>query len=285
MIRDLGSAVASDIDGHYQALLRYARQYLESCRTCNLRCEPRLAGCGYITEASGYIRSVEHPSQRFQVSEETDFSAPQIAFVRQGVTYKPSAKWAAKYFIEGEPPPELAAGHGGTLDAEYGQFVDGAEVLPENLRRSYSGLCLSGRVMGAVATREGLASIRFRSESREYTLPNLLAVRGWCAAQSVSRCVLFNARTARADGHTFEPALTVADGDASFLEAIDRPEFQRSDVIGVIPRTIDRDRLEGVGNRMQEMRKWYDEDPELTRRFAPVARAIGVSVLTRRIHR
>jgi len=56
--------------------------------------------------------------------------------------------------------------------------------------------------------------------------------------------------------------LVIADGDASFLRVLNRPEFQRSDVIGVFHRTCDRDNLELLGNRITDLRQWYVDDAE-----------------------
>ena len=47
LIRDLGSDSTTNVGGHYDALLRYARQYIKSCRDCDMRCHPELKRCGY----------------------------------------------------------------------------------------------------------------------------------------------------------------------------------------------------------------------------------------------
>ena len=57
------------------------------------------------------------------------------------------------------------------------------------------------------------------------------------------------------DTNAISPALVIADGDASFLKVLARTEFQHSDIIGVFHRTIDRDRLELLGNRMIGLRQ------------------------------
>jgi hypothetical protein len=142
----------------------------------------------------------------------------------------------------------------------YFGLVDGAQIVPENLRRSFSGLCLAGRGVGETATRGICGSVRFRTGNDEHTLGDLLSIHGWNASAGVSRLSFFNPRTDRFDRYGGIPGLVVADGDASFLSVLRRKEFQRSDVIGVVHRILDRDRLEGVGNRMLDLRQWYEQE-------------------------
>jgi hypothetical protein len=89
-----------------------------------------------------------------------------------------------------------------------------------------------------------------------------LARHGWSTSNRISRVNFFNSRTEQIDRPGSETALVVADGDASFLKVIDLPQFQRSDVIGVISRIVDRERSERVGNRIVGLRQWFVDDPE-----------------------
>jgi hypothetical protein len=92
---------------------------------------------------------------------------------------------------------------------------------------------------------------------------------------------LYNARTEEIDRPS-TPALIVADGDTAFLKIVGRSEFQDSDVVGVIHRTIERDRLEDVGNQMASLRQWYAEDSDLLACLPTLPRGITVSILKRR---
>jgi hypothetical protein len=56
LIRDLGRKTATNVDDHYDAMLRYARQYIECCRDCDVRCHPKQRRCGYTSEATGLLR-------------------------------------------------------------------------------------------------------------------------------------------------------------------------------------------------------------------------------------
>jgi len=53
-------------------------------------------------------------------------------------------------------------------------------------------------------------------------------------------------------------------------------------VIGIVPRTLDRERLEAIGNRMQGLSQWYVEDSELAARNAGAPRGITLSILRQR---
>ncbi|CAN5483454.1 hypothetical protein BH20ACI3_BH20ACI3_39670 [soil metagenome] len=70
MIRGLASPSANDVDGYHEALTRYARQYLESCRVCDMRCDPEAKRCGYTAEVSGRVRY--KGEKLYTVSERTD---------------------------------------------------------------------------------------------------------------------------------------------------------------------------------------------------------------------
>lgn len=279
LIRDLGSPRTNDISGHYDSLLRYAHQYLKSCCTCNVQCKPDIKRCGYAVKANGKVHSSSRPHNGYVVSNATDFGERRIAFVRHGVTYKPSPEYAIKYYIDGEPPPELGTSGGAISDHVYAGIVEGAHIIADNLRRSFAGLCLAGRVTGEIATREVCASIRFRYCEGEHLLSNLLTIHEWSSANVVSRMTFYNARTERLDRAASSPALVVSDGAECFLKVLGRSDFQRSDVIGVIHRTVERDKLEDVGKKTIDLRQWYIEDSEMLCRLLPITRGINVVML------
>jgi hypothetical protein len=73
--------------------------------------------------------------------------------------------------------------------------------------------------------------------------------------------------------------LVVADGHESFLKALSRVEFQRSDVVGVIHRTVERDALEEVGGKLHHLQQWYGEDSEMMRDIGGQPNAIRLLIL------
>jgi hypothetical protein len=287
LIRDLGNPNANDIAGHYDHLLRYARQYLESCRSCGPDCKPDVTRCGYIERASGRLHSPLYPRKSFTIAESTDIKKRQLAWHypvsrgQTGIEY-PSPKHAIDWHIDGQPPLQRDISQGQLPAAPYGQLTSNSAMLSENLSLTWSGLCLAGRVKGETATREMCESIRFQNGRNEYTLPELLTVYGWAHSNSISRMTFFNPRIDQLDRQGSLPLLVVSDGDACFLKVLVKSEFQRSDVIGVIHRTIERDSLELIGSRMIGLRQWYMVDSETLETILPAPRGISVSILKKR---
>ena len=93
-----------------------------------------------------------------------------------------------------------------------------------------------------------------------------------------SRVTFFNSRARQLDRNTGSTSLVVADGDSAFLRAIDAREFQQSDVVGVIHRTVERDRLESIGTKLADLSQWYVPDGNVLDPV-PQPRGITVSVL------
>lgn len=68
------------------------------------------------------------------------------------------------------------------------------------------------------------------------------------------------------DRYTAPPRLVVADGDSAFLAVLDDKKlFGQSDIIAVIDRTLERERLETITEKLQSISQWYvreDDQPE-----------------------
>jgi len=186
---------------------------------------------------------------------------------------------AKAWRIDGEPPVEALDGHELRHREYYERLIDSASpVVESNFTRSDSTICLAGRVAGETATRAMLARVRFQRGDLPIELPTLLAVHDW-SPKTVSRVTFFNSRTNQLDRGT-SARLVIADGDAAFLRIVDADQFRQSDVIGVIHRTIERDRLESVGRKLADMTQWYVSDTEMLDRLqhAPP----GIAIVTMR---
>jgi len=282
MLRDLGNPSANNIDGHYDGLLRFAKQFLRDCRSCGLpQCDPKEKRCGHTKEASGKVRWAAHPRTSAIISEATNFEDRKLAWQKESVVTRPTVNGALQWHIDGEPPTQMRSDTGGLVSTAYAHLVDGARILPENLGRSFSGLCLAGRVMGEERTREVCASIRFRTGEAEHRLDDLLTVYGW-STSGVSRVAFYNARKEQLDHASESPALVVADGGDCFLKITGTSRFQRSDIIGVIHRTTERDRLEAVGEKMAALRQWYTQDEDMLCGLPAMPHGISISVFRKR---
>jgi hypothetical protein len=220
------------------------------------------------------------------ISARTDLAKRRLALEHvtgrnRGAIDFPSPSYTIKWHIEGEPQAESATPSGVLSDAPYRELAGGINIDRANLHATWSGLCLAGRVAGEATTRQVIGSVRFQSSIGAHGLEALLTIHGW-SANGVSRMTFFNARTEQLDRGTTSPTLIVADGDACFLKVLGRSDFQRSDVLGVIHRAMERDRLEAVGNRLVGLRQWYADDAELLNALPPPPRGISLSILVKR---
>jgi hypothetical protein len=111
-------------------------------------------------------------------------------------------------------------------------------------------------------------------------LAELLTIHSW-SPDTVSRVTFFNSRTGTLDRQARFIGLVVADGDSSFLKAIDAPEFAKSDIVGVIHRVVERERLELIGTKLADLSQWYEPHGEMIDRLS-LPSGITASVLQQR---
>jgi hypothetical protein len=199
---------------------------------------------------------------------------------RTRVSISPST---AKFWqFSGEPPIEI-------LDGESLPFVDiyssipgtSGKIFAENLDQSDSDICLAGRTTGDAGTRRVMSDLQFRGQSGTVaSLAQLLTIHEW-QGDTVSRIAFFNTRTKSLDRPCPYPRLVLADGEHSFLEALQR--FPKTDVIGVINRSADREKLESVWIKLSELTQWFEGDEELAQRMPIAPRGIAFSILKARM--
>jgi hypothetical protein len=179
--------------------------------------------------------------------------------VRTTITPKDANDWQ----FEGEAPVQALAGNPVPYDEFYAGLIPGAEQpLAANLRLSDSRVCFAGRVGGERASRRALEGVRFQTSGRTSDLSELLTIQAWSPGL-ISRVTFFNARTRKLDRATGIPQVIIADGDQAFLKVIETEAFRNGDVVGVIHRTMERNRLEAVGNKMADLsQQWYSPDTQ-----------------------
>jgi len=152
---------------------------------------------------------------------------------------------------------------------------DNVKILKDNLRKTDSSVCLAGRVMGESKTRDSLSKIHFTYGAMTASLDQLITVHNW-SQENISRVSFFNTRIKKKDRYTAPPRLVVTDGDSAFLTVLDDKElFGQSDIIAIIDRTFERDRLETVTEKLQSISQWYvrqDDHPD------NMSAPIGISV-------
>lgn len=187
---------------------------------------------------------------------------------------------ANTWSFEGEAPVEVLRGDELPFAHFYSALVPNLRIEPSNLSRSDSAVCLAGRVMGEGTSQRVIASIRLRQNDESIELSRLLTVHSWLP-KTVSRVTFYNSRTSEMDRCTAPPEIVVADGDTSFLRVCDADPFLESDVIGIIHRTTERDKLEAVGLKLAALGQWYASDDQLPGGAGPVPNGIFTSILRR----
>lgn len=284
MIRDLSDPSANDEELHYKNLQDYAKQFLVSCAPCDLRCNPEVKRCGHTKEATGSIKSRLKPNKTFYVSSQTDFEKNVLAFMykkgEKQLTYTIKPQRAVDWHQEGDPPVEVRRIEGRLSSYPYEALSEERQIFQENLARTFSGLVFAGRVSGEISTREVCNTLCFVNGNDKYPLGELLSIYNWYQG-SVSRVAFFNTRTQVSDRKLISPSLVVADGDIAFLRVIDRPEFQNTDVVGIVNRNISHDRLEAVGQKMHP-NIWYESYIETNLSLKETPKGMSFSFIRKR---
>ena len=279
MVRDLGDPLANDVDAHSKRLLNYARQYLEHCKLCTIQCYPDQKQCGYTKQATGRLRS---PLLRgtVRISDQTDFDAGELKWLQGDSLVTRNRDHLKDYNIEDEPPCEWNDAIGELSRGPYESLFRDAAIIGENLRRSYGGLCLAGRGLGQSATRSAYEQVHIGEAGCEYSLSQMLAISEWSDCR-ISRLVYFNSRTRQMNRRAVSPNLVIADGDSAFLRAFDHVDFQSADLLGVVHRTLDRERLEAIGTKMQP-NQWFAPDTDRLCALPPKPKGVSIIVLKSR---
>ena len=280
LIGDLGKVQANDLGAHNDVIFNYARQYLEYCKDCTLtKCDPIIRRCGFDSKSLGVIRSVRRKNTIYTVSADTDLNERKLVIFGNR---NPSAKieigqeYLINLYVDGEPPAVSSSSESGLPESVYQGLIEEAQIHPSNLRKSYSGLVLAGRAKGSGDTKSAYEAVHFSSENESFTLMELLAIHGW-ADSKVCRTAFFNVRTKDIAQTVAQPRLVVADGDSSFLKSVDT--FRKSDVIGVIDRSLDRDRLEVIGQKISALKSWYQLDTEFLGLLPTPVPGISITIL------
>jgi hypothetical protein len=277
LIGDLTRPRATDVDGHFDSLIRYAQQYVSACRDCDRRCKPKERRCGYLEESTGKLRHVRG-GLLGPVTGTTSHPTATIQLKKGTGTVSLHAKAASSYYVHHAPPivtpPESAL-----ASTFYRALAGSADFVASNLCQTYSGLCFAGRVLGAEATRSFYEDFQFRTDSGQQSLASLLTISGW-GSTGVSRVKLFNTRTQQFDRASSYTKLVVADGEGAFERVLGSNEFASSDVIGVLHRTVADDSSRALAERLAGMRQWYA--PEAADFVSAAPRGIALSLLRRR---
>jgi hypothetical protein len=184
--------------------------------------------------------------------------------------------------FQDEPFVEVINGNELSYGTIYRGLVNqGGDILETNLLKTYSGVCLAGRIMGENKTHDIMSGIQFSSGALSVGLDQLLSVHDW-SREKISRVSFFNSRTKKRDRETAPPSLVVADGDRAFLTVIDHNLFSQSNIIAIIDRTVERDRLEPISQTMPSKSQWYVREETFPEDLPPAPKGISVAIWKKR---
>jgi hypothetical protein len=220
-----------------------------------------LARLRQLQQAGGgrtILRRVNNKKRRYRFEPARKDGALWV-FVegRTGERNRILEEFAYDWHVDGEPPVQVTRG-GPIANHPILQalFENSGSVLPENLARTDSAICLAGRVVGEAQTQEGLSAVRFRCDDELRSLGSLLTVHGWHDGR-VSRVMYYNPRTRELDRAARHPLVVSVDGTAAYARAHADSRFADSDLIAVIPRTSESDQLEALALQLASLTQWY----------------------------
>jgi hypothetical protein len=188
---------------------------------------------------------------------------------------------ACEWRLDGEAPVTTVGGAALPHTNIYEEFLSAPPTLRSNFMRSDSAICLAGRAAGESISKAQFSGIRFQSHGRSVDLSTLITVQSWSPG-TVSRLTFFNTRTGVLDRKTGLTRLVITDGDSAFLKALEAKEFQSSDVLGVVHRVVERERLESVGIKIAGLAQWYIADSDRQDCMSPAPCGITFTALRRR---
>jgi hypothetical protein len=196
---------------------------------------------------------------------------------RKVITLSNATDWK----FEGETPVQVALGDRLPFEDMYSQLPIGNGLEIENLAESDSAVCLSGRIAGRSSTLRVLGSLCFHAESRVARLDELLALQG-ASDGHVSRVLFHNSRRSEDASVTSQTRLVVADGHDAFKRIVDKPQVRDFDVIGVIHRILDPEKLEDLSTTLENLGQWYATDEHWMSALPEPVRGISVGCVKRR---
>ena len=198
-------------------------------------------------------------------------------FYREIITAENASNWK----FDGNPPAQALLGDHIPYEEHYAAMINkNSPINTDNLRHSDSGICIAGRVTGERHTHGIFSEIKIKINSYIVDLSQLLTVQDWLPGK-ISRITFFNTRTKEFDRNPGYPGLVVADGDLAFLRVLEKDDFRNTSVVGVIDRTIDRGKLESLGNKLADVHQWYEQDNGLQDTIKPTIKGLSILILKR----
>lgn len=252
---------ANDVDAHYHRLIALARTPHADIVLRHTRFPGTYALDSVDSSENLWVKKLNSKSP-----------------MRRGVPRSKASEWR----IVGEAPVVILNGRQVTNSQFYSHLVaTGNEIKLSNLSESYSNVCLAGRAGGEIPTKDRIADIKFRENGLETDLSQLLTIQRWMPG-TISRVIFYNSRTEEFDRLVGTPQVVIADGDTAFLKVLGRTDFENSDIVGVIHRTMEREKLEALSSKLISLGQWYETRTQLLDSFPSRPSGIAVTILEKR---
>lgn len=262
MIRDLGRVEATDIHLHHQRVVDYARRYVaQQSSSEEIPNSQRLSGILKWVPKEPSKKPTKYqvvgltggPDYRVKVRQ---LQAKSKLNGSEPATVEFSIHKTQRLAIEGASIPEVRIADLGISSEGYQALVSGLHIEHSNLRQSYTGLCIAGRVEGERATRSILEQVAFHLNDGRHGVDELLQVEGWTDGV-VGRVRFVNMRGVKEELRIDNaPDVIVVDGLKAFTRVITNPELRSSDVVMVYHRAVDRELLEELGSHLDNLQKY-----------------------------
>jgi len=194
---------------------------------------------------------------------------------------------AGDWYFLGEPQVTGSEPH--YLNHYASLLEDAGNIHIQNLTRSdrMRGVCLVGRVAGECATLNLMNDVCFKAGGENRNLAELLTIDGWSSFGSssgpVPRVSFVNSRFSDSITNHIRPSLVVVDGDQALLRVLVRSEFDECDIVCAYSRTVERERLEDLGAKLEHLSQWYSVDRDSLLAYPRSPRGIAISMLKKRI--
>lgn len=275
VVRDLGDLEANDRSRHIEGLMKYAEQYLNFCKDCNLTvCNPAFKRCGFKSKATGRIFKAK-TNTRYLIHPESKPHLGELKLLLKSVPVAITDKEYIYHQCYPEGGVALEDGlKGSKIDGDAYDFILPSKHLDNpNLSTAYSGLCYAGSPrFGAAETKRFNSNFKLLSNT-EISLGDLLPIYGW-GSQKVPRLVFVNTRGMVTFSHVpVSPRLVIADGVDAFLKCVDHPALAGANILAIVRRDGRRDSDETLSDKLKSLLQWYD------RRLVDVSAPAGVSVI------
>jgi hypothetical protein len=263
---DLADSTANDRHRHYDTILSYARQYLHACRDCRFRCRPDIRKCGYSSEASGFLRHKDRPLAKLFVTSETDFQAKILRFSAKAdgsgaktTVQGPDWQHIFDYYESEGIPLSLGRSAGRVDKQDFAKIFPTTDFFEPNLSTSYSSLCFAGGASGQTASQGEMEFFCFKGDKPK-SLASLLPIHGWDnGSTELSRLIYFNTRGKGTFTQALNnPNLVIADGMDALTSVLSEKKLKSSDVIAVVNRIHERDKMEEFGALLEGQAQWYE---------------------------